>query len=248
MHGTFPPDGSKETPLQPWLAAMVDFFHDQTQSTRMPYLPDLVLRLAVESLPLWERVEQELNTPEAGPPYWAFAWAGGQALARHLLDHPQLVAGRRVLDLGSGSGLVAIAAAKAGAKHVIANDIDILAVIATSLNADANHVEIEARTVNLLAPDIALDLATIDVLVMGDIFYDPSLAPAVMALIQRCRDAGRLVLVGDPGRAELPTPSFAKVGEHAVPVTCGCEYLAAAIDGGRHGVPDIIVGTVWTPA
>jgi predicted nicotinamide N-methyase len=244
MHGTFPLDDSRKTPLQPWLAAMVDFFHNQTQAIRAPYVPEIELRLAVESVPLWERIEQEFSTPGAGPPYWAFAWAGGQALARHLLDNPHLVAGRRVVDLGSGSGLVAVAAALAGAKHVTATDIDVLAVIAMSLNADANGVEVEARKTNLLAPDAAVDPSAIDVLVVGDLFYDPKLAPAALALMQRYREAGSLVLIGDPGRADLPMQALTKVSEHPVTVTCGCEYLAAKIDdGARH---DIIVSTVWT--
>lgn len=228
--------------MQPWLAAMVDFFHEQTRPCRPPIVPDIELRLAVDSVPLWDRIEQEFKVPGAGPPYWAFAWAGGQALARHVLDHPGLVAGRRVLDLGSGSGVVAIAAAIAGAKHVIATDIDILAVIAMSLNADANGVEIEARKADLLAQNVAFDPTGIDVLMVGDIFYDSNLAAPALAIMQRCRDAGIRVLVGDPGRADLPRARFTKLADHAVAVTCGCEYLTAASDQSEH---DVIVGTVW---
>jgi predicted nicotinamide N-methyase len=242
MHGTFPPDASKETPLQPWLAAMVEFFHDQTQPRRTACVPEIELRLAADSVPLWDRIEREFDTPGLGPPYWAFAWAGGQALARHLLDNPALVAGRRVLDLASGSGLVGIAAAMAGAKHVIATDIDVFAVIAMSLNADANGLPIEARKANLLAPEAAIDLSGIDVLVVGDIFYDPRLAVPAFALMQRCREAGTCVLIGDPGRADLPTQQLRQVGEHAVPVSCGCEYGTSAGDSND----DIILSAVWT--
>src|SRR4051812_31964985 len=138
--------------LPPWLLAMAEFVLAETTPTPLPHVPEITLRLARESVPLWDKIERNRDL-RGGPPYWGFAWAAGLALARHVIDHPQLVAGRRVLDLASGSGLIAIAAAQSGAAHVIANDVDPLAVIAISLNADANGVAVEASAADLLPPD-----------------------------------------------------------------------------------------------
>src|SRR5262249_7491208 len=150
---------SADESLPRWLLATVDFVNENTHPTRMPLVPEIQLRLAPDSILLWDKIERSFTGSRVGAPYWAFAWAGGQALARYILDNPDLVAGRRVLDIASGSGLVAIAAAKAGAKHVIANDVDLLAVVALSINADLNACQIEASAVDLLAEDCAFDPA-----------------------------------------------------------------------------------------
>jgi predicted nicotinamide N-methyase len=238
------PQNAPDASLPSWLRAMVEFVHDNTQPTGMPLVPEITLRLAFDSVILWDKIERQLDTSGAGPPYWAFAWAGGQALARHILDHPHLVAGRRVLDVASGSGLIALAAAKAGARHVIANDVDLLSIVALSLNAGVNECEIEANPTDLLAPDQTFDPSAIDVLLLGDVFYERNLAGRAWDLMQCCHAAGCLVLSGDPGRAHLPIGQLAKVCEHNVPVTRDCQYISAK--GATVGL-DLVPGTVWTP-
>jgi predicted nicotinamide N-methyase len=225
--------------LPPRLIAMARFVAAETQPTVPAYVPEITLRLAADSVPLWERIERD-PTLGGGPPYWALAWPGGLALARHLLDNPAVVAGRRVLDLAAGSGLVAIAAAKSGAAHVIANDIDPLAAIAISLNVDANGVAVALRADDLL-PDGAFDPSTVDVVLAGDAFYDHALSPRALAFLQRCHAAGCAVLIGDPGRADLPAARLTKLSTHAVPVTRACQYVAAG-DAADH---DLQAAAVW---
>lgn len=149
---------------------------------------------------------------DAAPPYWAYPWAGGLALARHVLRHPNIVLGRRVLDLGCGSGVVAIAAARSGAAAVRAVDVDPCAAVATRLNAVANGVRVEclqADPLNGAPPEVEVILA-------GDVFYDPVLARRALAFLSRCRDGGVEVLIGDPGRTPLPRARLEKVAEYAV--------------------------------
>ena len=150
------------------------------------------------------------------PPYWAYAWGGGLALARHLAAHPEIVRDRRILDFGAGSGLLAIAAAKAGATAVAATDIDPLAQAAIALNAEANGVAVTLLTGDLTAPDAALP--NVDVVLAGDVFYQRSLAGRVLPYLGRCRAGGALVLVGDPGRAYLPRGRFTALARYDVPV------------------------------
>jgi predicted nicotinamide N-methyase len=214
--------------LAPWLRRMVDFIEAETAPTILPHVPEITLRLAPESVPLWTRIEDDPGLPQ-GAPYWAFAWAGGLALARHVIDHPALVASRRVLDFAAGSGLAAIAAAKSGAAHVLAADIDPLAVVALSLNADLNVVTV-AATVADLTTDGAFDPSTIDVVLASDAFYDPTHAAGAIAFLARCRAAGCEVLIGDPGRADLPVARLEKIGAQAVPVTRGCQFVASVAD------------------
>ena len=239
-------DQSLDVPVQqdlaPWVLAMVNFVDAETSLVALPYVPEIALRLAVESVPLWDKIERELKLRGA-PPYWAFAWAGGLALARHLVDHPHLVAGRRVLDFAAGSGLAAIAAAKGGAAHVLASDIDPLAVVAISLNAQANGVEVEANADDLLSPDSTFDPADVDVVLVGDVFYERSLAARSLAFLERCRAAGCVVLIGDPGRADLPLDRLTKISSQAVSVTRDCQYLAAP--SGQDGLADLRAVSVW---
>jgi predicted nicotinamide N-methyase len=180
-----------------------------------PLVPEIRLHLAEESLPIWRKTEDELGEMNVPPPYWAFAWAGGQALARYLLDNPKLTSGRRVLDLGSGSGLTAIAAALAGARSALAADIDTLALAAVALNAELNGVHVETTATDLLAEP----LPVADVVLVGDLFYERTLAERVLARIEAAAEAGALVLIGDPQRSYFPRDRFTRLADYRVPVT-----------------------------
>ena len=180
-----------------------------------PFVPELRLLLAEDAIELWERTEDEVGESNLPPPFWGFAWAGGQALARYLLDNPDLVRGRRVLDIASGGGVVAIAAAKAGAASVTASEIDRFAVAAIALNADANGVIVNAVFEDVLTGDPGDD---VDVVLAGDVFYSREMAGRVQAFVRRAVDRGALVLVGDPGRAYRPGTGFRVVATYDVPV------------------------------
>lgn len=192
-----------------------NFIRANTRLLPVPLVPEIRLHLAEESLPIWQQTEEQLGEMNVPPPYWAFAWAGGQALARYLLDHPALVAGRVVLDLGAGAGLASIAAMRAGAARTLAADIDALALTAIALNAEVNAVTIERAGDDLLAaPPPACDL-----LLVGDLFYERPLAERVLAFVEAARAQGADVLVGDPRRSYFPADRFRQVAEYAVPVT-----------------------------
>jgi predicted nicotinamide N-methyase len=190
-----------------------DFIRAQTRPLPVPHAPEITLLVADDSTDLWSRTEEELGEIGLPPPFWAFAWAGGQALARWLLDHPGAVAGRRVLDFASGSGLVGIAAAKAGAASVECADIDLFALEAIALNASANGVEVSVRATDLIGVDEGWD-----VVLAGDICYERDLAERVVAWLRSLAARGATVLVGDPGRAYLPKDLVA-LATYAVPVT-----------------------------
>ncbi|WP_375453853.1 methyltransferase [uncultured Methylobacterium sp.] len=196
------------------------FIRDNTRLLPVPCAPEIVLHVADEATALWQRTEDERAEIGLPPPFWAFAWAGGQALARHLLDDPGMVAGRRVLDFASGSGLVAIAAAKAGAASVLASDLDPFAVAAIALNAAANGVEDRItpsrRDLIGLPPEA-------DVVLAADIFYERDLAGAVSDWLGRLHAAGVTVLLGDPGRAYLPRDRLESLACYAVPVSRALE-------------------------
>ena len=191
------------------------FIRANTRLMAPPLVPEIRLHLAEESLPIWQKTEDELGAINVPPPYWAFAWAGGQAVARYLLDDPSLVAGRCVLDLGTGSGLTAIAARMAGAHQVLAADIDEIAGTAALLNAAANGVVIGFTGKDLLAqaPDL------FGIIVVGDMFYERELARRVLAFIEAAVEGGSVVLIGDPQRSYFPRDRFAKLTEYQVPVT-----------------------------
>jgi predicted nicotinamide N-methyase len=192
-----------------------DFILANTKLLPVPLVPEIKLHLAEESLPIWQKIEAELEARNIPPPYWAFAWAGGQALARYVLDHASLVAGRHVLDLGSGSGLAAIAAAKARAGAVQAAEIDAFAIAATTLNAEANGV-----TVMTIERDLLADTqASAEVLLVGDLFYEKALAERTLAYCEQAQAHQALVLVGDPQRSYFPRHRFEPLAEYAVPVT-----------------------------
>lgn len=192
-----------------------EFILANTRLLAPPLVPEIKLHLAEESLPIWRKTEEELGEMGLPPPYWAFAWAGGQALARYVLDHADLIAGRSVIDIGAGSGIGAIAAAKSGARDVRAADIDAIASAAIALNAATNGVSVAATTDDWLgsAPPLA------DVVLVGDLFYERQLAEKVMTFVRAASERGSLVLVGDPRRNYFPPAEFTAVAHYEVPVT-----------------------------
>ncbi len=192
----------------------VAFIRANTRLEPVPHAPELRLHLAHEAVPQWQKTEDELGILGLPPPFWAFAWAGGQALARYVLDHPGMVRGR-VLDVATGSGLVAIAAAKAGAARVEANDLDPFALDAALLNAEANGVSVTVRPGNLVGgPDEGWD-----VVLAGDVSYERDMAAAMTDWLGGLARRGATVLIGDPGRSYLARPLLEEVVTYAVPVT-----------------------------
>lgn len=191
------------------------FVRAHTEILAPPLVPEVKLHLAHEALPIWQKTEEELGEIGLPPPFWAFAWAGGQALARHVLDHPALVMGKRVVDLASGSGLVGIAALKAGAVEVLAADIDLFAVAAMEINAALNGVALRITSDNLLAHAAPRH----DVILVGDLFYEQSLAATCFAWLTAAREEGATVFIGDPGRSYLPKDKLVSIATYAVPVT-----------------------------
>jgi predicted nicotinamide N-methyase len=178
-------------------------------------VPEIRLHLATEITPIWQATEESLSRFGTPPPFWAFAWAGGQALARYILDHPETVAGKDVLDVASGSGMVAIAAAMAGAARVIASDIDEFAAAAIKLNAGLNGVSVGIDTRDLLDRGPA----GWAVVTAGDVCYEEPMSSRMIALLRRIAGRGRLALLGDPGRAYLPREGLVELARYTVPVS-----------------------------
>ncbi|WP_293676248.1 methyltransferase [uncultured Phenylobacterium sp.] len=192
------------------------FILDNTRRQRPPHTPELELHLADEVTPIWRLTEEALEAIGLPPPFWAFAWAGGQALARYVLDNPQVVAGKAVVDFASGSGIVGIAAVRAGASRVLAADIDGFCGAALALNAEANGVIVGFTDADLLD---APPPAWADLILAGDICYEKPLAERVMAWLGAARAAGATVLIGDPGRSYFPRQGLVKLAEYQVPTT-----------------------------
>lgn len=191
------------------------FVRTNTEIVAPPLLPEIRLHLATEITPMWQATEDTLARGAVPPPFWAFAWAGGQALARYLLDRPETVAGREVLDFGSGSGLVAIAAAKAGATQVTAAEIDWFGAAAIAANAELNRVEIAVVTADLLAGTPG----AWPVVTAGDICYERPMAERAIAWLRCLAGNGSLVLLGDPGRAYLPQSGLRERARYQVPTS-----------------------------
>lgn len=209
------------------------FIRAQTRLLPVPHAPEISLYLADEATELWQKTEEELGEIGLPPPFWAFSWAGGQALARYLLDHPETVAGKRVLDFASGSGLVAIAAARAGATLAEGSDIDEFARAAMSLNAQANGVTLNARIENLIGRDEGWD-----VILAGDVSYERDMAQSVTDWLGALRGRGAAVLIGDPGRTYLARDRLEAIAEYRVPVTRAledCEIKRAQVWRFREG-------------
>jgi predicted nicotinamide N-methyase len=195
-----------------------DFVRTNTAVASPPLVPEIRLHLASEITPLWHATEASLARAQLPPPYWAFAWAGGQALARHILDHPDLVRGRRVLDFGAGSGLVAIAAAMSGARATAA-EIDPFAAAAIALNAALNEVEIGIERADV----IGRESAPWEIVLAGDMCYERPLAERLTHWLRALAARGVTVLLGDPGRAYLPSDGLEALARHDVPTTLELE-------------------------
>ena len=191
------------------------FIRRNTALQPVPHAPEISLYVADEITPIWSMTEDALGAMGIAPPFWAFAWAGGQGLARYVLDHPEIVAGKQVLDFASGSGLVAIAAMKAGAAHTIAYDIDPICRAAIAVNAEANGVSVQAVIEDILDHTPP----AVDVILAGDICYDRNVTGRVLAWLEKARRAGIQVLIGDPGRTYFPKSGLVELAQYQVRTT-----------------------------
>lgn len=191
------------------------FIRQNTSVMTPPLVPEIKLHLAHEAVPLWQKTEEELGQIGLAPPFWAFAWAGGQALARYVLDHSSMVENLKILDLATGSGLVAIAAARAGCASIIAADIDEFATTAAEMNAELNQVSFDIQLDDLLPHGPPL----VDVILVGDLFYEKTLAARCLAWLRKAQEQGAKIFIGDPGRSYLPWEQLEKLAEYNVPVT-----------------------------
>lgn len=194
------------------------FIRLETRPTPSPHVPEIVLHVADEATDLWQKTEEELGEIGLPPPFWAFAWAGGQALARYLIDNDRIVRGHKVLDFASGSGIVAIAAAKAGAASVEACDIDLFATAAMAINAERNGVAFTIRCEDLIGSDEGWD-----VVLAGDICYERDTAQRVIAWLRSLNERGATILIGDPGRSYLPKDQLVPLATYQVAVSRSLE-------------------------
>jgi predicted nicotinamide N-methyase len=205
-----------------------DFVAANTCAVTVGLVPEVTLLLAHESLPMWQMSEPELTESGLPPPFWAFAWAGGQALARYLLDNHSAVRGKRVLDFASGSGLVGIAAAMAGATSVLAADLDPMASAACALNARANRVVVSTSEDDF----IGQNTDAFDVILAGDVFYEQPMAEHVERWLRGAHSGGTTVLVGDPGRNYFPRQAMTELATYDVPVLRAledCEFRRTTV-------------------
>jgi predicted nicotinamide N-methyase len=191
-----------------------EFILANTTLIAPPLVPEIKLHLASEVVPLWRKTEEELEAQGVPPPYWAFAWAGGQALSRYVLDNPETVAGKSVLDFGSGSGLVGIAAAKAGASSILSADIDRFSCAAIEANCRANNVKLD-----IVARDIIGQAGDWQTILVGDMCYERPLAERLLSWLQQSAGNGTLVLLGDPGRSYFPKSGVEKLATYNVQTT-----------------------------
>jgi predicted nicotinamide N-methyase len=196
------------------------FIRANTRLLAVPHAPEIRLYLADEATALWEKTEEELGEMGLPPPFWAFAWAGGQALARYILDHPEIARGKHVLDFASGSGLVAIAAALAGAAPAEASEIDEFALAAIELNAEANGVAVRPRAADIVGQDDGWDLV-----LAGDVSYERDMAERVTGWLAMLAGRGARVLIGDPGRTYLARERLEAIAEYCIPVTRALEDM-----------------------
>jgi len=210
-----------------------EIIRGSTRLSPVSLVPEIVLYQASEPMSVWQHTERTTGRTGLDPPFWAFAWAGGQALSRYLLDHPETVTGRHVIDVASGSGLVAIAAVLAGAAPVTAYDIDPLAAAAITVNAAANGVMVPAVCADVLTED-DLPAPGTDLVLVADAFYERDLAGQVLHFAERARERGAAVLAGDFGRAYLPRARLTPLASYDVP------GLGALEDA------DVKRTTVWT--
>lgn len=195
------------------------FILRETKVKPVPHAEEIQLHLADEAMALWQKTEEQLGELGLAPPFWAFAWAGGQGLARYILDTPELVRGKKVLDFACGSGLVGIAAMMAGAASCHSVDVDPFAFAATKLNAALNNVSLMPETADITASG----LPEADILFCGDVFYDQHMAAKVLAMLERALNEEMLVFIGDPGRSYLPKERLEELATFVVPVTGALE-------------------------
>ena len=191
-----------------------DFIIANTEKLHPPHTPELIIHLASEIVPIWRKTEEELSAQGIPPPFWAFAWAGGQALARYILDHPEAVAGKRVLDFASGCGISAIAAARAGAASVHATEIDHFAIAAINLNAALNNVRLSCAMEDVVGRDDGWDTV-----IAGDVCYERDMSSRVFLWLRSLAQRGALVLMGDPGRNYLPGSNLEQLAVYNVQTT-----------------------------
>lgn len=203
-----------EASLDPDSERYRSFVLANTSLQSPPHVPEIKLYLADEAHDLWHRTEDELATIGLPPPFWAFAWAGGQGVARYVLDHPETVKNRFVLDFASGSGLVGIAAALAGASHVCCCDIDPFARPAILLNAAANGTKVEVHIEDLIGTDAGWEMV-----LAGDVFYDKPFAERLIPWFKTLAARGANIIVGDPGRSYFPKNLLESLAVYSVPVT-----------------------------
>ncbi len=197
-----------------------EFIQQHTAIAAPSLIPEIRLHLATEFTPLWQANERLLQVNNVDPPYWAFAWPGGQALARYLLDHPETVRGKSVFDFGSGSGLVALSAAKAGASLSIGNDHDLFAGTAMAMNSALNNIKITADTSNYLDQAVPAEI-----IVAGDVCYEREASSKILPWLRRlARD--RYVLLADPGRHYAPTNGLKELARYEVPTSLDVEQHA----------------------
>lgn len=191
------------------------FIRANTMLHEPPLVPEVKLHLASEIVPIWQMTEEELEKSGLPPPFWAFAWAGGQALARYILDHPETVAGKRVLDFGAGSGMIGIAAMKANAASVLSADIDPFAAASIRLNAEVNGISLNVTTDDI----VGSANGGWDVILIGDMCYERPLAERIETWVHSLVDGGATAYIGDPGRTYLPKSGLEKIVSYAVKTT-----------------------------
>jgi predicted nicotinamide N-methyase len=194
------------------------FILANTSPLPVPHCPTISLYLAHEAVALWQLTEAELEAQGLPLPFWAFAWAGGQGLARYVLDHPEIVLGKRVLDMASGSGLVGIAAKLAGAATVVCADIDPFSICAISLNAALNKVDVNTTLADLIGTEVRYD-----VILVGDLFYERDIAEPLLAWLQSLHSHGTTILIGDPGRTYLPKSGLTALADYQISVSRALE-------------------------
>ncbi|MEI6985866.1 MAG: methyltransferase [Rhodospirillaceae bacterium] len=195
------------------------FIIQHTTVSAAPLVSELVLHLATEVTPLWQATEDKLDLVGLPPPYWAFPWVGGQAVARYILDYPEIVRGRSVLDFAAGCGLIGLAAARVGAGSVTASDIDPFALAAIKLNAARNGLTLTICDENL----VGQKLPSLDVVLAGDVCYERPMAEAVIAWLRALAGAGKIVIIGDPGRNYLPRTGLTALARYDVATICDVE-------------------------
>ncbi|MGB9153456.1 MAG: 50S ribosomal protein L11 methyltransferase [Alphaproteobacteria bacterium] len=193
----------------------IDFIRTQTKILSPSIVPEISLHMATEVTPLWQMTEERLRQGNLPPPFWAFAWPGGQGMARYILDNPESVKGKRVLDFAAGSGIAAIAAMKAGAKSVLAVDIDTLALQAVNLNAEHNQVDVQISE----GVDLAKPYGKADIILAGDICYQQSMSTTLTRWLRLCVEQGTMALIADPGRAYVPQEGLTKLASYDVPTS-----------------------------